>query len=72
MMDRLEELVEELVTISGPAVVPGEPAEDWEVSRRAWERRVKSLCGQIFNQGRSAGWDKYHDVMAEYVSERRP
>lgn len=72
MAKKLDELVAELVAMSGPVVRPGEPAEEWRAAREKWERHVKGLCGQIFTQGMGAGWDKYHNALAEYVGEHRP
>lgn len=67
---KFEALVEELVRISAPDL-------EWHLGKpdldgAGWERRVKSLCGQIFTQGMSVGWDKYHNALAEYVGECKP
>lgn len=67
---RMQLLIEELVTISGPQVVPGEPAVDWQVARERWERRVKALCAQIYFQGHGAGWDKHVAVVELEKAER--
>lgn len=64
-MTKLNKLVEELVTLSGPQVVPGQPVQDWQEARKIWERHVKSLCGQIFMQGHGAGWDKHVAVVEQ-------
>lgn len=64
-MDKLEKLVNELVDISGPRIRLGSRALDPVPGREKWERHVKSLCGQIFMQGLTAGWDKHVAVVEE-------
>jgi hypothetical protein len=83
-MDKLEKLVDELVEMSGPRVVPGSRAAhinlNWgseqfgtvredNPAREAWARHVKSLCGQIFMQGHGAGWDKHVAVVEQRERE---
>lgn len=61
-MNKLEKLVGELVDMSGPC--------NPKATREAWERHVKDLCGQIFNQGMGVGWDK-HVAVAEAREVRK-
>lgn len=72
---RMQLLIEELVTISGPQAVQlglrgGESAVDWQVARERWERRAKALCAQIYFQGHGAGWDKHVAVVELKKAER--
>jgi hypothetical protein len=64
-MNRLEELVEALVEQSGPRVRLGSRALEPMPGRGTWERAVKSLCGQIFTQGATVGWEKATSLSEE-------
>ena len=67
--DKLEELVEEIISNSRPSQEWHTPDSDPDGEK--WARRVRALCGQIFFQGMSAGWDKHVAVVEQAAKERQ-
>lgn len=65
-MNKMNELYQAVESLVADAAIKG-------MAMREYHERmghVKSLAGQVFNQGRSAGWERGWDAHAQMVRER--